>query len=516
MSILTVRRRRGGVVPQPAFAWVLAAIALLCSVAARAEPWIDVGDRALRSDIEILAARGLIDGPITTWPIPAGQFEKLSTNLLLEKEPEYVQFAAHRVLQRLQGRGQPQGLVPEASASGTNHPDTVRDFGDMSREKFNAMAGVVYDSDHFSAGLKVSDEPRIDDRHARVGLDGSYLSALLWNWQLYGGWVDQWYGPGWTSSLTLSNNARPVPKVGLMRNSSQAFDNWWLGWLGPWRFDTFVGVLDGPRIDTNTILAGVRFTFEPLRNTEIGISRLSQLCGTHHTCSPLTEEFHFQNTDSNPSPVADQGTVDLKYTFAAGGVLISPYTQIMNRDNGPFVHSNTTYLVGTSLAGALGHDGAQWRVTAEYTDTLATLNWFSFDKHNYGVAYNDYKYTDGKRYRGRTLGFSLDSDSRLFALAGLVTDSGGWTYRLVYYRANVGSEQLDGLQQIVPPDQLYDAGTSYNSVSAKPVQFDQVEAGLTIPLYPWTFYYSVRAQDAQPYPAAGGKVSGEAGLSYRF
>jgi hypothetical protein len=505
-----VRRMCAWARPLPA---CLLLVAFLYLPPAGAEPWVEVGDRPLRSDIEILAARGLIDGPITTWPIPAGQFEKLSSDTALQDQPEYVQQAARRVLRRLLGEGQPQGLVPQARLGATNDPDTVRDFGYLAREKFNALAGLLYDSDHFSAALRVSDEPRIDDSDTQVGLDGSYLSVLLGNWQLYGGWVDQWYGPGWISSLTLSNNARPVPKIGLIRNNPHAFEDWWLSWLGPWRFDTFVGVLDGPRIDTNTLLAGGRFSFEPWRNTEIGVSRLSQVCGAHHPCNPLREEFHLQNTDAHPSPVADQGTVDLRYTAAWGSLQISPYTQIMNRDNGPFVHSNTTYLVGSTLAGPFGRDGAQWRVVAEYTDTIPTLNWFGFGKLDYGAAYNDYKYVDGKRYRGRTLGFSLDSDSRLFSLAGLLTDAGGWTYRLVYYRANINSEQLAGEQPIVYPDQFY-GGT--NPVSAKPAQFDQVEAGLTIPLDLWTFYYSVRAQDGQPYPETGGKLSGEVGLSFRF
>lgn len=497
------------------FAWLLLGMAAVAASPVRAEPWVEVGDRGLRSDIEILVARGLIDGPTTTWPLPAGQFERLSGDLLLANQPEYVQLAAKRVLARLLGEGQPQGLVPEAELRLTNSPNTVHDFGTTARDKATGSAGFVWDSDHFSAGLRVGSQPRLDNSDSQLALDGTYLSFLAGNWQLYGGLIDKWYGPGWTSSLTLSNNARPIPKFGLMRNNPHAFETPWLSWLGPWQFDTFVGVLNGPRIDTNTLLAALRLTLEPVRGLEIGIGRTSELCGKNHSCNPIKDEFHFSNSDSNPNPANDQATVDVKFTRSIGNVSVSPYAQLMNEDTGPFTHANTSYLFGTSLAGPFGHDGAQWRVTAEYTDTIATLNWFSFDKHNFGAAYNDVKYPDGMRYRGRSLGFSLDSDSRLFSLAGLLSSSSGWIYRLVYYRANVNTEQLAGLVPTVYPDQFYNP-VAFNAVSAKPVQFDEVEAGLTVPLRPLTLDFAVRGQDNQVFPEGGGKFSAEVGVTYRF
>jgi hypothetical protein len=490
-------------------------LSLLLSTGAKAEPWLEVGDRTMRSDFEILVAAGVLDGPVTTWPIPAGELSHLSEPARLDGQPQYVQFAAHRILNRLIGEGQPQGLVPEAWLRATNEPDVVRDFGTLARDKVGGEVGVVLDTNKFSGALRVSSQPQLDDQNSQLALDGSYLSFLLWNWQLYGGFVDQWFGPGWTSSLILSNNARPMPKIGIMRNDPHAFETPWLSWLGPWQFSSFIGVLNGPRIDGDTIYGAVRFTFEPLHGLEIGLTRTSELCGKNHHCNPL-DEFHFTNTASSPSPVNDEAAVDLKYTRSFGSLSVSPYVQLMNEDTGPFVHANTSYLIGASLAGPFGQDGAHWRVTAEYTDTIATLNWFGFGKLDYGAAYNDGKYVDGMRYRGRTLGFSLDSDSRLFSLAGALTDPDGWTYRLVYYRANINSDQLAGLVPVVYPDQLYPDPNESNVVSAQPVQIDQVEAGLSIPLRPLTFDFSVRDQDNRPYPSGGGKLSGEIGISYRF
>jgi hypothetical protein len=494
----------------------LAAVALSAvTCGARAEPWLEVGDRSVRSDLEIVAAAGLIDDVVTTWPIPKGQIlQGLADQERLARQPEYVQEAAQHLLATFYQHA--DGLQPVGSGRFTNRADVIRDFGTLARNDVDVRGGGEWNGNWFDAKALIGDQSRFNTHETRLSFDDSFVSARAGNWLFYGGWVQHWYGPGQVSSLVLSNNARPFPKVGLMRDNPHAFETPWLSWLGPWQFDTFVGVLDGPRVDANTIQAGVRLTFAPLPHTEIGITRMSQLCGQHHVCHPLTAEFHFQNSDSNTSPTSDQGAVDVKYTGTFRGVVISPYAQLMNRDNGPFTHSDTSYLVGTSLAGALGDGSARWRVTAEYTDTLPTFNWFSFGKLDYGDSYNDFKYTDGKRYRGQSLGFSLDSDSRLFALVGLLTDKGGWTYRFAYYRANINSEQLAGLVPAVYPNQVYDPGVAYNAVSARPVQINQAESGLMIPHGRWRFELDLRAQDRQPYPRGGGLFSGEAGISYGF
>jgi hypothetical protein len=504
-----VRTRRG-----PLAGVCLAALALMGTAAARAEPWLEVGDRSVRNDVEILAAAGLIDGVVTTWPIPKGQILRgLSDQARLERQPAYVQEAAQHLLAYFYQHSEPQPLQPLASARFTNRPDTIRDFGTLARNDVDVRGGAEWSGGWADAKLLVGDQSQFNTHQTRLSFDDSFLSARAGNWLFYGGWVDQWYGPGWISSLTLSNNARPTPKIGLMRDNPHAFETPWLSWLGPWQFNTFLGVLDGPRVDRNTLFAGVRLTFEPLRNLEIGLTRASELCGTNHPCHPWSAEFHFQNSDLHPNPVNDEATVDAKYTVRVGDLIVSPYLQMMNEDTGPFTHSDTSYLIGNSLAGPFGSDGARWRVVAEYTDTVPTTNWFSFNNQAEGAAYNDYKYIDGWRYRGQSMGFSLDSDSRLFSLMGLLTDNRGWTYRLVYYRANISNSYLAGNLPLTSHSQTYQP---FNAVSAYPVRIDQVEAGVSIPWRRLRFDLDVRAQDGQPYPRGGGLFSGEAGISYGF
>ncbi len=372
----------------------------------------------------------------------------------------------------------------------------------------DARGGLVWDSERVSTALRVGDQSHFNGDQARVALDGSYLSMLFSDWQMYGGWIDKWYGPGWTSSLILSNNARPFPKIGVMRNSSHAFESPWLSWIGLWQLDFSVGMLDGPRVDSDTGLGSLRIVFSPLRNLDIGLTRITEFCGANHPCSPLKAAFQFGNSSSSNNSANEEAAIDVKYSRVVGKVNIAPYLQLMNEDTGPFSHAVTSYLAGASLAGPLGQSGAQWRMTIEYADSVATLNWFDFGKKAYGDAYNNFQYTDGMRYRDRTLGFSLDSDSRLFSITDSIIDSQGWVYRVIYYRANISSQQLSAMQQ--------QGGFTRNSVSTAPLLINEGEVGISIPWYPFTINVAIRGQDAKLSPDQNSKIAGEASISYRF
>src|SRR5947209_4674601 len=52
--------------------------------------------------------------------------------------------------------------------------------------------------------------------------DGTYFSARLGGVLAYAGYLDHWWGPGQISALQLSNNARPMPQIGLERSSTAA------------------------------------------------------------------------------------------------------------------------------------------------------------------------------------------------------------------------------------------------------------------------------------------------------
>lgn len=481
----------------------------LAAVQAGTAPWLSVGDSGLRADVELLQAYGLAGNLTTTWPIPARQLlHALSDRAKLDAAPPAVQAAAQRVLAALAGSTPDDPVRPMARLQTTNQPELIRGFGSAARDEADVMVGGNVDTGPYDVGLRVGEQTHYNGSGARFSLDGSYVGARWNNLQFYGGWLDQWYGPGGTSSLLLSNNARPFPKVGVMRADTTPFETPLLSWLGPYQFNAFVGLLNGPRTDTNTGFVSVRFTFEPVKNLEIGLTRETEICGKHHRCKPYSDYFNPNNSPTNTNQVNDEAGIDLKYTRRVGPMSVSPYVQIMNEDNGPFVHAYASYLAGTALTGPWGMQGASWQLTAEYTDTVSTQNWFDFGKKGYGVAYNNYQYVDGFRYRGRTLGFSLDSDSRLFSLEGLFTDTHGRRWRLAYRHADISTPQLAAQQAR--------GGTTVNVVSAEPVTLNEVEGGVDMPLGPFALGLTVRGMDGRPYGSGSAYVSGEADLRYGF
>lgn len=477
--------------------------------AAQAAPWAEVGDRALRNDIELLAARGLITGPITTWPIPVGFFSALRNSQSLVGQPEHVQMAAQRVLAKLDNPGDGKTLRAAGEFRLASEPNLIRDFGNNARDEADLRAGLDYDGERLAGHLRVGALSNVDGDGYRFALDGSYLSAKLGNWQAYGGWVEKWYGPGHTSSLILSNNARPYPKIGITRNSPEAFETRWLSWLGQWQLDFNVGLLEeDARVERNTGLGSLRFSFVPVTGLEVAITRSVQFCGGGNNCNPLEAAFAINNTDSDRNNSNDQATIEFKYVRDFNVVAFSPYVQFLNDDTGPFTHSYTSYLTGLHWIGPWGNDGAQWSLTAEYTDSRATLDWFTFGKRLPGFAYNNDEYIDGFRYRGRTLGFSLDSDSTLFSLVGGLTDSAGRHYRLAWYNAHISTAELAALQA--------EGGFRRNTVSAQPVTIDQIEGGISLPWRNFLFDLSVRWQDEQPFPDRDSAFNVEAGVQFRF
>ncbi|GAC1621862.1 MAG: capsule assembly Wzi family protein [Nevskia sp.] len=463
----------------------------------------------MRGDIEILAARGLIDGPTTTWPMPVGFFVRLREEANLRDQPEFIRLAAYRVLDRLGAGNEDRGLKPQADLRLASEPNLVRDFGTSARNQADLRAGLGYAGDHVAASLRVGTQTRLDGKGSNLSFDGSYLSVLAGNWQIYGGAIDKWWGPGWTSSLILSNNARPFPKIGITRNSPQAFETPWLSWLGSYQIDFFVGLLEEQsRQDRNTGVGALRLSIEPLAGLEISVSRVSEFCGGNNVCKPFRAAFGINNTDTDRNASNDEATVEIKYTKDFQVLSFSPYLQIMNEDTGPFTHSYESYLGGLSWAGPWGKDGSNWRLVTEYTDSRATLDAFSFKHHVVGAAYNNDQYTDGFRYRGRTLGFSQDSESTLLSLAGSVTDTQGWTYRLAWYSAHINTAELAAIQATGSPRR--------NAISARPVTVNQIEAGIAVPYRGFTFDLSLRGQDKRPFPGSGGQVNVEAGIAYRF
>ncbi|HEY2010123.1 MAG TPA: capsule assembly Wzi family protein [Rhizomicrobium sp.] len=495
------------------FCWEVVLALLLCFGGlspASASPWAEVGDNQLRSDIELLQSAGVIQDITTQWPLPWASLQGDLGGVDLTLLPSPLRSAAERVLARADAATAP-GAAAWASLDATNKPNVVYGFDGMGRGEGQAQLSAEATSGAFSGRVSLgaftnnfttTTVPSVPGStngiffgsNTKLMPDGSYGSVRLGDVRLYAGYLDQWWGPGNISALSLSNNARPMPQVGIERADTRASSWPVLRWLGPWQFDFFLGYLDGPRLVSNTYYNAGRFVIHPFNGFEIGVARYQEFCGDGHPCSPIKDYFHFSNNPNSIDNTNDEATWDVKYSHTLAGIPFQAYLQLMNEDYSWFNHSGTSHLFG--LSAFLPAPENPIRLTAEFSDSIATLHPFSFGSYIYGFSYTNGQYLDGMRYRGRTLGFSLDDDSTLLTLQGSWSDSAGRFYELSFHHATIGTRNSTGA----------------NIVSPVPVLLNLGEARMSVPWHGWKIDLAGRVQDNQPYPHKGFAAGGEIAL----
>lgn len=496
---------------------VVAFIAISRRDCAEASPWAEVGDSQLRSDVEVLAAAGIIDDVTTQWPLPwGGILYRLERASSLDGEPDYVRAAADRLEQDGQAAIAVGRVNYALTSDFTNLPEVVRGFDALGREDAQSEVSGEWMGEDTTVRLEIGAQSLNRYDHQTLVPDGSFAMQRVGNAAIYAGYITHWWGPGWDTALSLSNNARPFPQVGITRIDTTPFSSPWLSWIGPWQTDFLVGLLNGPRLARNTLFDALRVSANPIPGLELALARLQELCGSNqpptnyfngiHPCKPVAEFVNVRNDPAHPSESKDEVDFDIRYTNRFRQVSFALYTQEMNRDTGPFIHSETSHLFGLS-AWVPTRDTAV-RFTAEYADTISTRNFFSFNDDLYGQTYWDYKYQDGWQYRDRTLGSSLDTDSRLASFHASWLGTRDWTYTLTYYRASISSPNTPTMNSSINA-----AGA--NRVSAIPVTIDIGEARVHIPFDHFCMDFAARLQDDQPRPDRGFTAAGEIGITYR-
>ncbi|MDQ8203739.1 capsule assembly Wzi family protein [Pelagicoccus sp. SDUM812003] len=293
----------------------------------------------------------------------------------------------------------------------------------------------------FRAKLSASwvDAPS-DDKSLR--LDGSYLAVDWSDWTLGFGQVDRWWGPGWQTSLILSNNARPSPGFFFERNTHRASERPIVKWLGPWHFTSFFNQLEGDRHVPHAKLLGARFTFKPLQSLELGLSRTAQWGGDGRpeSWSNLVDLILGHDNvgsdgidlDGSNEPGNQLGGVDFRWTTHIAARRISFYGQLIGEDEAGGLPSREIGMIG--LDTPFETPFSQGFLFAEASDTgMNFLNGTMFNS-----TYNHHIYRSGYRYYGDAIGASIDNDSRLLTLGGYqeVGDGNSFTWKAHYASLN--------------------------------------------------------------------------------
>lgn len=405
------------------------------------------GDEAYRYHLTTLADSGTTQFLATVWP---SRPESMGVNLdqLSAGETPTVARSAQAVSDRIY-RGASRSVTFQLASD----PLALRGFDSDLRGSSGFAFTYETASGPFTAHLSGSwlDEPSYGKE---TRLDGSYL-ALDWNdWRLGVGSPDRWWGPGWQTSLILSNNARPSPGVFFERNTHRASDNRFLKWLGPWHVTTFFNQLEGERHVPHAKLLGARFTFKPLDSLEIGLSRTAQWGGDGRpeTLSNFWDLLIGNDNvgsdgidlDGSNEPGNQLGGIDFRWTTEIADHRVSFYGQLIGEDEAGGLPSREIGMIG--LDTELNTAFSNGFVFAEAADTA--MNFLNGSMFN--STYNHHIYQSGYRYYGDSIGASIDNDSRLLTVGGYqeIGDKNSVTWKAHY--ASLNRDGHPGKNPIAP------------------------------------------------------------------
>lgn len=418
----------------------LAALLMGAAAPAVAGPFAMVGDVQLRQDVDLLKAAGLIRGPVDAWPLPWAQIDQ---GLDKARDGRKLDPEIGAAVARLEGLSDfaQQKLAVEARLDVTNGAALARDFGTTARNKVDGAARVEFNSGAVSVALGAGYR---DQRGKNYHFEPTLLSVRLGNWALYGGYPEEWFGPGQTGALLFSNSTKPFPKVGIKRLVPDPINLPVLRWLGPIRLDLFVGALNERRDYRNVIVVGTRLNFEPVRGLEIGLNRAQQLCGQGRPCgtTQILKSFvgggNLDNANPNDLTAFNNQAgnqlagYDISYVRRIGRVNAKLYFEAEAEDFAKVVIEQYARLLGGTLSGPWGNKGARWTANVEYADTYGAtlLNGTPFQKL-FGSSNTRYPksiylnslYYDGFTYDQRPIGYWTDGDSRTLTGSVSLTDT---------------------------------------------------------------------------------------------
>jgi hypothetical protein len=373
-----------------------------------AAPFAEPGNPVLREQLVRLADRGCMAAPVTTWPV-------IWASLDVRDAPECTR--AGRAIRDKRRAALDPGLGAELRLGAANQPALIRDRSTPLREKAEVQAGLTGQGEHWAARLSATwaDEP-VDERPWRA--DGSYVLGQVGNWALAAGALDRWWGPGRSSDMIWSNNARPVPGLWLNRNRATAPTTDWLSWMGPWSVTLFAGQLENDRaVPRAKFLAG-RLVFRPAKTLEIGLSRAVQWGGEGRPDDwtsfrqMLLGHDNVGSAGVDEDPGNQRAGLDFRWGKAFGrGYSLGVYGQLIGEDEAGYLPSKHTWLGGVDWR--FPHFGGRGLLYLEATDTTAGA--FSGDEH-YNTAFEHGTYQTGWRYRGRPLASTWGGDARVATL----------------------------------------------------------------------------------------------------
>jgi hypothetical protein len=428
----------------------------VCSLL-NAEPWVDTSNIFLRSNIQLLADNGLIKTPVTTFPLMwhdiARDMKTIEFSRLTDSQQNAYSYVNHQL--RLAKNNQKVVKVNVASKD-----KRFTGYGDSFRDNNSVTLSSSFMTDSFATNITTSFTNSPTD-HDNVRLDGSYVAAFLGNWVFSAGKQDRWWGPAWDTSLSLTNNARPMPTLAISRKSAISLDIPYTDHSIPWTVTSFMGMMDDDRVINSALLWGFRLNFKPAKNWEVGISRLAQWSGDDRP-SDLNTFWRVLKGEDNcggngptieeclngEEPGNQLAGYDIRWSSSIFqqplSVYFSMFAEDGDRKGGLSIFGEERYQLG--LDTQLNFLNNNWRVYFEATDTYALCS----DGVNgdgtstIGDCYYEHStYKTGMRYKGRSIGSSYENDASTIVLGMIAQGSSETNYEFKFRWLQLNKDNSD-------------------------------------------------------------------------
>lgn len=423
----------------------------LISTDSRSEPWAPPGDLMLRHDVQLLADNGIIESPVTAWPIAwATIAADLSGERVDEQRPEAVNRALQRVRARLGLLDRSRGIQPTAEVGVASDSFWTRTFEDTPRDEVETTVGATWMNNRFAARIQGQYFSNADDGQ-EWRMDGSYAAVILGNHILSAGAVDRWWGPAWDNTLILSSNARPVGGITLERNVAKRFEHKWLRWVGPWTYSLVWGFLGDDREIENSRVLAFRGTFRPTTAVEIGISRAAIWCGSGRPCD-VDDLWDIVRGKDNAGegdvtignqPSNQMFSFDVRWHSPIGDAPYAVYTQWVADDEVNNLPSEWTPQFGAEYWGDSPFEWLQGSFVA-HLEATTSFGEFWESEPGYDRLYEHNTYVTGYRYKGRALGAGMDNDGVMVSLGATLSQPTGHSWSALARYGNL-NRKGDGI-----------------------------------------------------------------------
>lgn len=372
-------------------------VLLALSTLSIAKPWLSPNDYSLRADIQLLSDIGVIKSPVITWPLNWSGIKHDLFEARARKLNLYENQVRQRVLRRCKYETR-EGSRKSYSVIGSVGTKISSPFGNNYREGIQFIGSNDWLGKRFALNIQAATVADADDdKHLRY--DGSYAAVVVDNWILSIGAEERWWGPGWSDSLLVGQNSRPIPAISIRRNQAWTPEHRLLSWIGSWHFDSFVGRLESGRVVANPLLLGMRFSFRPLQKLEVSLSRLSMFGGDENP-TDMSAFFSALRGDDEISgqkgAVLSLSGIDLRYVINPNLAL---YGQALETNGG----------VGSGKQGLIGADFS--------LNSLITGGRAFFEMVDANIGSDSInllvseKYKSGYYYKGRGIGYATFESS---------------------------------------------------------------------------------------------------------